>query len=65
MDGHPQATVVLISCLLVGGCKEATTGITLFNFIFFLFQGVQQEGEYCINLSQAEIMSCMAGDGVL
>jgi len=40
MNGHPQATVVLFSCSLSQGFKEATMGITLFvssfSFVFLL-----------------------------
>jgi hypothetical protein len=49
MDGHFQATVVLIPCLLSRTFKEATMGITLFHlFICFLLYGVYQEGQYCM-----------------
>jgi len=40
MNGHPQATVVLCPCSLSQGFEEATMGITVFHFIWFLLYGV-------------------------
>ena len=57
MDGHPQAMVVLFSCLLPKqGFKEATMGITsCVSCLFVCFVSCSTErskrGECCINRS--------------